>query len=350
MQLSVATSCRPVCPVAVARQQARRPPPPAFSAAAAGGRAAAARPHRPGRPVAASAAAPGTYQASESAAGSVVVQVLPDEAAVAAFLCDTVERAAAAAVEARGSFTLAIPGGSVLKALKGLAGRPIPWDKTRIFFVNHKCVPKDDPATSSYAKARALFLDAVGAPGCAVPPSGTESAEAEAAAYAAALSSAADAAGMERAPGGAPRFDLMLIGVGSDGHVGSLYPNNSAVFDPSGALVLPVVKAKPPASITLSLAVMNAAREVLVCLTGASKSGAARLALETTNLPAGEFPAQLVRPDLGPATWVLDTASAAELSLAAGGERPQQQPAEGQQGGGRQAGMPLPDGSILYTF
>lgn len=87
-----------------------------------------------------------------------------------------------------------------------------------------------------------------------------------------------------------------------------------------------------------------------VCLTGASKSGAARLALETTNLPAGEFPAQLVRPDLGPATWVLDTASAAELSLAAGGERPQQQPAEGQQGGGRQAGMPLPDGSILYTF
>lgn len=50
--------------------------------------------------------------------------------------------------------------------------RPFPHTK-----VNHKCVPKDDPATSSYAKARALFLDAVGAPGCAVPPSGTESAE-----------------------------------------------------------------------------------------------------------------------------------------------------------------------------
>lgn len=70
---------------------------------------------------------------------------------------------------------------------------------------------------------------------------------------------------MERAPSGAPRFDLMLLGVGGDGHVGSLYPAGRAT-DTSGAWVLPVVKAKPPASITLSLATMNAARSVIVSL------------------------------------------------------------------------------------
>ena len=82
--------------------------------------------------------------------------------------------------------------------------------------------------TAAAAPADALLLRAAPTPLHEALPA----AQAEAAAYAAALSSAADAAGMERAPGGAPRFDLMLIGVGSDGHVGSLYPNNSAVFDP----------------------------------------------------------------------------------------------------------------------
>ena len=76
-------------------------------------------------------AAAGRFEEPSSAAGNVVIEVRPDEASVAAFLCDTVEAAAAKAVAERGVFTLAIPGGSVLKALKGLAGRAMPWDKVR---------------------------------------------------------------------------------------------------------------------------------------------------------------------------------------------------------------------------
>ena len=137
-----------------------------------------------------------------------------------------------------------------------------------------------------------------------------------------------------RAP---PRFDLLLLGVGADGHVGSLYPKGEATLaDPAAApWVQPVVKAKPPASITLSLGVMNAARSVVVCLTGGSKAAAAKLALETC-VPRGDFPAQLVQPAAAPAVWLLDEAAAAQLSVmeAASGS----------------AGMPQPDGSILYTF
>lgn len=76
---------------------------------------------------------------------------------------------------------------------------------------------------------------------------------------------------------------------------------------------------------------------VQVCLTGASKAAAAKLALETP-VPAGDFPAQLVQPDQAPAVWLLDEAAAAELALVRGGS--------GSQG----AGQPQPDGSILYTF
>jgi 6-phosphogluconolactonase len=92
--------------------------------------------------------------------------------------------------------------------------------------------------------------------------------QAEAAAYQAALQRVATEAGMELAPSGAPRFDMLLLGVGADGHVGSLYPAGAAATDASGAWVLPVVKAKPPASITLSLGVMNAARSVVVSFWG----------------------------------------------------------------------------------
>ena len=139
--------------------------------------AAAPRRQRRGASTPAVAAA-GRYTDAASAAGSVVVEVCDSEAAVKAYLCAAVEAAAGAAIAERGVFTLAIPGGSVLKTLRGLAGSSIPWDKVRLFFVNHKTVPNEDAATSSYAKARAIFLDAVAAPlGCVATLAGSDDAE-----------------------------------------------------------------------------------------------------------------------------------------------------------------------------
>lgn len=235
------TVCSTAAPCTAVRTQQRRRLRPAAAVSSHRHCAAAPGPRRAAAPAARRAshlAAAGRYEAPASAAGSAVVEVQPDEAAVAECLCSAVEAAAQAAIAERGVFTLAIPGGrcgalwtageaagtpaaaaaaatagcrtrggrapgarvptlppacctrprpcrsppppprcSVLKALAGLQGRAVDWSRTRIFWVNHKCVPNEDATTSSTAKARALFLDAVGAPGCVVTLRGSDDAE-----------------------------------------------------------------------------------------------------------------------------------------------------------------------------
>jgi hypothetical protein len=112
-----------------------------------------------------------------------------------------------------------------------------------------------------------------GRPDTPVPSAASVTPQIEAANYAAALARVAQEAGLPFSPCGAPRLDLVLLGVGADGHVGSLYPGGHAL-DASPAWVLPVLKARGPASITLSLPVINAARSVVVSgLAGAACAG-----------------------------------------------------------------------------
>lgn len=88
---------------------------------------------------------------------SLSVDVYPTEADVAASLCKMVESESARAIADHGYFALAVPGGSVLKALAGLRQCKVDWARTYLFFVNHKCLPMtDDKAT--YKKARPLCL------------------------------------------------------------------------------------------------------------------------------------------------------------------------------------------------
>lgn len=221
-----------------------------------------------------------------------------------------VAAAAAEAVATRGCFTLAVPGGSVLKLLAGLS---LPeWHATTVVFVNHKAVALDaDNAT--YRKARLLFADAAASAGATIlAPGGSGDAAADAVAYEALLRSQPALGG-----GGWPTFDLVLLGVGADGHVGSLYPGRPELSDDSGRAVLPVLKSSP-GSTTLSLPVLNAARRVVLCAEGESKALAMRTALET-RLPFGDFPAQAVQPASGAAlVWLLDRAAASELAAARG--------------------------------
>jgi 6-phosphogluconolactonase len=239
------------------------------------------------------------------------VNIFSDADAVGKYVMARVEAAAAEAIAQKGHFALAIPGGSILKMLGGSPA----WAKDcTLAYVNHKAVPMDDAKLATHAKASKLFLDAWKGIDC-ILMSGSEDAVAEAVAYEEKMR-AVPPSKLPVNPAGYPIFDMMLIGVGDDGHVGSLYPGRDEVLDASGRWVLPVEK-KQPGSITLSLPVMAAAKEVLIAACGVSdkypqgKSAAMARGIEGDETPSS-FPAVGLR---GVATWALDAAAASTLSF-----------------------------------
>jgi 6-phosphogluconolactonase len=156
------------------------------------------------------------------------VVVLEDAAAVGNAVRKIVGESAVAAIADHGYFALAIPGGSILKML---AGDDILGDwtsKTVIAYVNHKCVPMEDRDLATHAKARKLFMDKWDGVNVIVLD-GTDDGEAEAASYEAKMKALSDKE-LPKDAAGLPVFDLALIGVGDDGHVGSLYPGRDEVL------------------------------------------------------------------------------------------------------------------------
>lgn len=246
------------------------------------------------------------------------VIVLKDANAVGDAVRKIVGEAAKKAVDERGYFALAIPGGSILKMLVGedILGN---WtSKTTIAYVNHKCVDMDDGDLATHAKARKLFLDKWTDVNTIIMD-GTGQGEAEAESYEAKLKSLSSDILPCDHESGLPVFDLALIGVGDDGHVGSLYPNRDEVLVGSdGPWVLPVAMKSPP-SITLSLPVMANAKKVVVAACGVSdkypqgKSDGMRRAVAAEDETLQTFPAVGLR---SVATWIMDEAAASKLGKA----------------------------------
>jgi 6-phosphogluconolactonase len=222
---------------------------------------------------------------------------LPDPAvlvAPAAVLADAFarrcEEVAARSIAARGRFTLALPGGSVAHTfLPVLALAALPWERVGLFWVDERAVPATD-ARSNYGAARRLWLGASAASRVAWHPlfdgvlSGDESAAHVALAYAARERSRE----LERLLGAPPAPDVVLLGVGEDGHVASLFPGHSALAV-TDTWVAPVFDApKPPACrLTMTLPVLTGAPAVVIAAFGAAKREAVRGARNGADTPVG---------------------------------------------------------------
>jgi len=225
--------------------------------------------------------------------------------------------AADAAIAAKGAFTLVLSGGSLLGMLSGLAElkKAPQWDKWHIFFVDERNVPHSS-SDSTYKGAVSAFLGKVPIPAANVRAI-QENLPVEQAAtqYAGQLLSVPEAALPRR--DSLPVFDLILLGMGPDGHVASLFPNRAATSAPASAgWVLPVTNSPkpPPERITMTLPVINAAKEVVLVASGEDKAEIVQRVLEVQSLP-GALPAQLVRPSHGRLRWFLDVQSASQLDI-----------------------------------
>jgi 6-phosphogluconolactonase len=240
------------------------------------------------------------------------IVVLPDDAAVAAMGAERLAAAITAAVAARGRAVVALSGGRTPLAMFRLLAEPpygaaLPWAQTHIFWADERLVPPDDPG-SNYYHAHDLLLRHVPLPPENIHrPHGESASEAAVAGYADQL---AQLAGSHSSPW--PRFDSVLLGLGSDGHTASLFPGSPVV---SAAPVLPAhatYEDRPAERLTLSSAVINDAREVLFLVTGAGKAEAVAKTLRGAPDPI-QRPAQRIQPRDGGVVWLLDEAAAAGL-------------------------------------
>jgi len=226
---------------------------------------------------------------------------------------EAVSRAAAErfAVLARSSdpFSVALSGGNTPRRLYELLATPlfceqIPWRQVHVFWSDERCVPPDDPA-SNYRLAREALLAHVPLPAGNVHRVPGELGPAAAAqAYAQELREFFDVQW--------PTFDLVLLGLGDDGHTASLFPDAPALNETSRPVlgVTAHYGNRPARRVTLTLPAINAARQVMFLVGGAAKAEIVRAVLEG---PAARFPAQHVRPTPGHLAWLIDAAAAAQL-------------------------------------
>lgn len=219
------------------------------------------------------------------------------------------ERLAAAAqmdVAGRAAFHWALAGGSTPEGLyRLLAGEDftgrIPWPRVHAWFGDERCVPPDHP-DSNYRMAVTALLDHV-------PVGGVHRMAGEADPHEAADAYARELERVLSAPGGVPVLDLVLLGLGPDGHVASLFPDTAALGseDPVTAVYVPHLDTW---RLSLTLPVLNAARRIWLLASGPDKAAIAGAALADPG--SRRLPVQRLAPR-GEWTWFLDAAAAAEL-------------------------------------
>jgi len=201
-------------------------------------------------------------------------------------------------------FSVAVSGGSTPKLLFELLANPgfqgrVRWSNLQLFQVDERCVPPDD-AQSNYRMIRQALLEAVPLPPenfhrmAAELPDRDQAAQAYAEEIARALRSA---------PGELPRFDLIFLGMGPDGHTASLFPGSPALGEGTSWVAQNFAAQLNSHRLTLTLPVLNAAAHVIFLVAGADKAETLRQVLEG---PARNFPAQLIQPTNGTLSWFLD--------------------------------------------
>jgi 6-phosphogluconolactonase len=244
------------------------------------------------------------------------ITVYSDKESLIKGAADFITELAVEAITARGRFTLALSGGHTPQpvyarlAIADYRDR-IDWSKVEIFFGDERCVPPDDPQ-SNYLMVKTALLDQVPLPEANIHRiRGEDDPEQAAADYAQVLQCTF---GGDAAAGGPPPegFDLILLGMGDNGHTASLFPGLAVVTESERWVMAQYIEVVGMWRISMTPVVINAARRVAFLVSGANKAEMLDRVLEGPYQPV-VLPSQIIKPTRGELHWLLDEPAAAQL-------------------------------------
>jgi 6-phosphogluconolactonase len=215
------------------------------------------------------------------------------------------------AICSHGEFTLCLTGGSTpASTYELLATRfhlSVDWKEVQFFWGDERCVPPDHRASNFGMANRTMLSKLALRPEQVHRIRGEEPPEQAAEQYESELRTL-----IGHREDGFPCFNLILLGLGENAHVASLFPNHQALHEKSRLAVAVEVAAQPSRRISVTLPVINGAQRVIFLVSGDSKAEAVRNVLLGTGNPE-QYPAKLVKPDRGEVVWLIDKAAASLL-------------------------------------
>jgi 6-phosphogluconolactonase len=244
------------------------------------------------------------------------ITVYPDNESLIAGAADFIADQAIRSIAERGRFTLALSGGNTPRPVYARLATPgyrdrIDWSKVQVLFGDERCVPSDDPQ-SNYLMARTALFDQVPLPESNIYRIRGEDAPEQAAVdYAGILQRTfgGDAAAGRPPPEG---FDLILLGMGDNGHTASLFSGLAAVTEPVRWVMAQYIEVAGMWRITMTSVIISAARQAAFIVSGAAKAEVLQKVLEGPYQPV-VLPSQIVKPTPGELHWLLDAPAAARL-------------------------------------
>eukprot|EP00252_Welwitschia_mirabilis_P001480 TRINITY_DN11344_c1_g2_i1.p1 TRINITY_DN11344_c1_g2~~TRINITY_DN11344_c1_g2_i1.p1 ORF type:complete len:339 (-),score=64.00 TRINITY_DN11344_c1_g2_i1:332-1348(-) len=246
------------------------------------------------------------------------IRVFEDTDDLSTALADYVSELSESAVKKRGAFAVALAGGSLINALGKLTEAPyqktVDWAKWYVFWVDERVVAKNHP-DSNYKLIKEGFLSKVPIiPSHVYSINDALSAEKAAEDYAFSLRQLVRMRTIDVAQStDCPKFDLILLGMGPDGHVASLFPKHPILNEKEEWVTFITDSPKPPPErVTFTLPVINSSANVAIVVTGSSKANILQKVLGE-DVSQGLLPAQLVSPDDGTLVWFVDKDAASKL-------------------------------------